>query len=227
MAGACALVLWGVWQKWPRRFEVVVAGDRRPAGLLVHQSSTLVRRDILIVEGLRVTSPARTLLDTAARLRPEQLTRAINDLRLRQLLTVEQLADVLARNPHHRAVTLLRPHLEVAQPEPTRSVLEDRFLPLLRRHELPTPIINTHVCGYRVDAYFPQQRLIVELDGWGSHRTRHRFVEDRRQDFAILAATGIPTVRLPYDDVGDGVIAQRGAEPTRLASPACANASAS
>ncbi len=59
-----------------------------------------------------------------------------------------------------------------------------------------------------MDAYFPNHRLIVELDGWGTHRFKERFLGDRRQDFAILAATGIPTVRLPYEDVGDAIIAQ-------------------
>ena len=224
LAGGCGLVLWEVWRHWPRQLEIVLAGDRRPSGLIVHQSQTLLRRDIRTVQGLRVTSPARTLLDTAERLKPEQLTRAVNDLRLRRLLTVEQLIDVTDRNPNHRAVTLLRPQLEQAQPEPTRSVLEDRFLPLLRKHGLPIPTINTHVCGYRVDAYFTEHRLIVELDGWGSHRTRHRFVEDRRQDRAILTATGIPTVRLAYEDVTDSEMAQLGG---LLASRACASGSAS
>ena len=206
LAGGCGLVLWSVWRGWPQRLEIVTAGDRRPSGLIVHRSMTLLHRDIKEVQGLRVTSPARTLLDVASRLRPKQLTRAINDLRLRDLLTIEDLASVVARNPTHEAVTLLRPHLEFAQPEPTRSVLEDRFLPLLRKHRLPTPRINIHICGYRVDAYFDQQRLIVELDGWGTHRGKERFVEDRRQDFAILTATGIPTVRLPSEDVNDAVV---------------------
>jgi hypothetical protein len=208
LAGACVLVLWGIWRRWPRQLEVVLNGDRRPTGLIVHQSDTLLPQDIVKVQDLRVTSPARTLLDTATRLNPTQLTRAINDLRLRDLLTVDQLADVIDRNPTHRAVSLLRPHLEFAQPEPTRSVLEDRFLPLLRRHGLPTPLINVHVAGHRVDAYFPDHRLVVELDGWGSHRTKHAFVNDRRRDFEILAETGIPTVRLASEDVVDAVIPQ-------------------
>ena len=210
LAGACALVLWGVWRHWPRQLELVTAGDRRPSGLILHQSATLLRRDIRLVQGLRVTSPARTMLDAAERLTATQRSRAVNDLRLRDLLSLDDLADVIARNPTHRGITLLRPELELAQPEPTRSVLEDRFLPLLLRHGLPTPQINVHVCGHRVDAYFEQERLIVELDGWKTHRTKRRFLEDRRRDFEILAETGIPTVRLPYVDVSDEVIARLG-----------------
>jgi very-short-patch-repair endonuclease len=208
LAGGCGLVLWGVWRYWPKRFEIVLAGNRRPSGLIVHHSATLLRRDITTVQGLRVTSPARTMLDTAGRLSAKQLAHAINDLRLRDLLTIDQLSDVVARNPKHGAVTLLRPHLEFAQDEPTRSPLEDIFLALLRKHGLPTPRINARDFGFRVDAHFPDHGLIVELDGWKQHRSKERFLGDRRQDLAMFAATGIPTVRLPSEDVGDAIIGQ-------------------
>jgi very-short-patch-repair endonuclease len=201
LSGASALVIYGIWKRWPTPIEVVIGENRRPARLTVHHSRTLIRRDVRTVQGLRVTSPARTLLDTAPRLSSKQLTRAVNDLRLRKLLSIDAIEDVVARNANHRAVTLLRPHLEHAQPEPTRSFLEDEFLPLLRLHRLPTPQINVKIAGHRVDAYFPDHNLIVELDGWGPHRTRHAFVGDRHQDAEILARTGIPTVRLPHEDV--------------------------
>jgi very-short-patch-repair endonuclease len=200
LAGATALVLWGIWRRWPAEPEIVIPGNRRPSGLIVHHSRTLGRQDTTLVQGLRVTSAARTLLDTARRLTEKQLTRAVNDLRLRNLLTLEALVDVIERNPTHRGVTLLRPLLEVAQPEPTRSELEDAFLKVVSEHRLPRPRTNVQISGHRVDAYFPEQRLIVELDGWGSHKTRTAFVEDRRRDAEILAETGITTVRFVYDD---------------------------
>jgi very-short-patch-repair endonuclease len=198
LAGACALVLWGVWRRWPSRWEVVIASDRRPSGLIVHQSKTLLKRDVTTLQGLRVTSTARTLLDTAPRLTEKQRERAVNDLRLRGVLTNEQLRDVVERNVRYAGAPLLRPLIETAQREPTRSEMEDAFLKLVRTYDLPTPQINVHVGGERVDAYFPDHSLIVELDGWATHRKR--FASDRRRDADILAATGIPTVRLPYED---------------------------
>jgi very-short-patch-repair endonuclease len=200
LSGAAALVLWGIWKRWPEQPEIVIPGNRRPSGLIVHQSRTLARRDITVVQGLRVTSPARTLLDAAPRLTDKQRTRAVNDLRLRKLLKLEALRDVVERNPTHRGITLLRPLLELAQREPTRSELEDAFLKLIRRDRLPMPRMNVHVCGHRVDAYFPHHQLIVELDGWETHRMRTAFVDDRRKDAEILAATGIATIRFVYDD---------------------------
>ncbi len=46
---------------------------------------------------------------------------------------------------------------------------------------------------------FTPDRLIIELDGWGSHGTRRAFEDDRDRDSGILAATGIPTMRITYD----------------------------
>jgi very-short-patch-repair endonuclease len=140
------------------------------------------------------------LLDMAPRLNNSQLTRAVNDLRLKKVLSMRALADVVARNPRYAGAPLLRPLIETAQREPTRSELEDAFLKLIRRYQLPMPEINAHVAGYRVDALYRHHRLVVELDGWGSHKSRYAFSRDRRQDADILAATGMPTVRLPYDD---------------------------
>jgi very-short-patch-repair endonuclease len=200
LAGAAAMVLWGQWKRWPDPLEIVIAENRRPSGLIVHHSKTLLKRDIAIVDGLRVTSPARTALDMAPRLSESQLTRTVNDLRLTNVLTMRALDDVVARNPRYAGAPLLRPLIETAQREPTRSELEDAFLALVRRYDLPVPEINVHVAGYRVDALFPDHSLVVELDGWGSHKSRYAFNRDRRQDADILAATGMPTVRLPYDD---------------------------
>ncbi len=118
LTGAAALVLWGIWRRWPDTPEIVIPGNRRPSGLIAHQSSTLERRDITVLQGLRVTSAARTMLDTAPRLTEKQRSRAVNDLRLRKLLTIPALIDVIQRNPRHHSVTLLRAHLELAQPEP-------------------------------------------------------------------------------------------------------------
>jgi very-short-patch-repair endonuclease len=190
---------WSVFNSWSYPLELVTAGDRRPAGLRVHRVKNLLSRDIRMIDGLRVTSPARTVLDIAPRLTAKQLTRAVNDLRHARKLTLNQLRDVVTRNPRHAGAPLLRPLIEAGQREPTRSELEDCFLKLVARHRLPTPEVNVHVAGYRVDAYFPDHQLVVELDGWLTHQTRQAFTRDRRQDAEILAKTGIATVRLTYD----------------------------
>jgi very-short-patch-repair endonuclease len=171
---------------------------RRPHGLLIHQSHKLLIRDVTTVDGLRVTSAARTLVDLAPTLSEKRLTRALNDLRLRKLVDPAAVDDVLARNLNHRSRGALVRLIAEAQEEPTRSELEDAFLKVVRSQKLPLPEINVHVGAYRVDALFGDRALVVELDGWATHKTWAAFQRDRRQDQDILAYFGIPTVRLTY-----------------------------
>jgi very-short-patch-repair endonuclease len=174
------------------------ATNRRHGGIEIVRSSKLLRRDIRTINGFRVTSPARTLLDVAPKMTAKRLTRAINDLRHDRKLTLAQLQDIVARNPRHPGSRRLETVLEISQREPTRSELEDAFLELLRKHRLPTPQVNVDIAGYLVDAYFPEHQLIVELDGWLTHQTKQAFTSDRRQDAEILGRTGISTIRLTY-----------------------------
>ncbi len=195
---------WGIVKKWPPTLELISATDRRASGLIVHRCSTLRKCDIrTIAPGLRVTSPARTALDVAPRLTRNRLTRAVNDLRHIHRLTVAQLRDVAARNPKHPGSARINDLIGSSQAEHTRSGLEDAFLRLTRRHGLPIPQINVHVAGFRVDAYFPDHGLIVELDGQitHGHDWRPAYEADRAQMVDILLATGLPTIRFTEDQV--------------------------
>lgn len=192
-----AMTLWGFWKHWDEPFDVMLAADRRPRGIRIHRCSKLRQRDITRHHGIRVTSVPRTILDVAPRLKGRRLPRLINDVRRARLLTLDDLAAIVAHNPTHPGARLLRPHLDNPQ-NPTRSDGEDDFPAFCRRHGLPTPIMNAIVHGVEVDAYFPAERLIVELDGWPYHRDRVTFESDRDRD-ATMLSHGIPTVRITYD----------------------------
>ena len=192
-----ALTLWGFWKRWDEPFEVTVASDRRPKGIRVHRVAGLRRRDVGIENGIRVTSPARTFLDMAPRIPAKSLRRFINDGRRREVITLDDLADVVRRFPFHPGAKLLRPHVG-APHGPTRSEFEDAFITFCRRHGLPTPEVNATVAGFEADAYFEKERLIVELDGWGFHNDRRAFEDDRERDAAMLAL-GIATVRITWE----------------------------
>jgi very-short-patch-repair endonuclease len=60
-----------------------------------------------------------------------------------------------------------------------------------------------------VDAVFPRERLIVELDGWETHRDRRSFENDRERDAATLAA-GYATVRVTWDRFHDAAVREAG-----------------
>jgi hypothetical protein len=189
-----ALTLYGFWKRWDEPFEVVVAGDRRPAGIRTHRMTGLLRRDIAVEQGITVTSPALTLLHCAPRMRPRSLMRAVNDWRRAEILTVEELADVVARFPLQPGAPLLRPQADHDQ-NPTRSGFEDDFLPFCERFGLPMPRTNIVLHGYEVDAYFEEAKLVVELDGWPFHNDRQAFEDDRERDATMLLHR-IATIRI-------------------------------
>ena len=56
------MTLWDLWKRWDRPFQITVAGDRRLSGVHIHRASALLKRDVRTHKGIRVTSPARTLL---------------------------------------------------------------------------------------------------------------------------------------------------------------------
>jgi Transcriptional regulator, AbiEi antitoxin len=188
-----AAAVWAVFKRWEMPFEVTTGSARRRSGIRVHRAR-LERCDIRHQLGIRVTSPARTLLDVAPRMTYKALNRAVNDLRRPGHLRRHDLADLLTRCPRHPGAARLRPFVEVKD-QPTRSPMEDDFLAFTERFGLPRPEINVRVAGREVDAWFPRERVIVELDGWEFHSDRLSFEGDRDHDATALAL-GIPTVRI-------------------------------
>jgi hypothetical protein len=192
-----AASLWGFHARWADTLEVTTTVRRTRPGITVHRSRSLERRDITRHWGIRVTSPARTILDIAPRLTAKQLTRLVNDARLNHLLRIDALVDVLRRNPYHRGTRLLRPFAEDPA-NPTRSGFEDDFRAFCAAYDLPTPQINVSVNGHEADALFPEQKVIVECDGYETHRDRASFESDRERDAENLRH-GFRTVRLTKD----------------------------
>jgi very-short-patch-repair endonuclease len=191
-----AASLWGLDRRWEIPYEVGSARKRRRAGIAIHHIK-LERSDIRTHLGVRVTSPARTLLDITPRRTEAELTRAVNDLRLAGHLKPAQLAAVLDRATTHPGAGRLRAIAHDSAPAPTRSAFEDEFRRFARRFGLPRPEINVRVAGREVDALFRTERVIVELDGYRYHGGRESFERDRERDAASLEQ-GYATVRITW-----------------------------
>jgi hypothetical protein len=189
-----AATLWGFLRYWTFPFEVIAAGERQRPGIIAHRCLSLKRRDITRQHDIPTTSPERTILDNAPRLTRKQLTRMVNDGRLRGYVHLAALADVTSRNPYHPGAKLLRPFADDPS-NPTRSGFEDAFKAFCATHNLPTPLINTKVNGYEVDAYFPEHNLIVELDSRRYHDDPESFEDDRERDAEQLKH-GLKTLRI-------------------------------
>ncbi|MGH2869606.1 MAG: type IV toxin-antitoxin system AbiEi family antitoxin domain-containing protein [Solirubrobacteraceae bacterium] len=196
LSHSCALTLWGLEKRWTAPWHVTTPADRRRPGIVAHRARGLSRTDLRVQLGVRVTSPARTMLDCAPDLSERRLARAVADARLRGLLHLGQLADVTGRFPFHPGRRALLATIEEAGP-PTRSEFENAFLGFCALFELPRPQLNTRVAGYEVDALFAAERVIVELDSWAHHRERASFERDRNRDADTLAA-GLVTVRITW-----------------------------
>ena len=196
LSHASAASVWGLHKHWTAPFHVTVATARRRPGIVTHRAQ-LHERDFDNHIGLPVTSPSRTLLDNASELTEKALTRAVNDLLRGHLLVLDYLAATLDCYPRHPATARLRGFVQ-APAGPTASEFEDAFTGFCARFGLPQPLINTTIAGFEVDAYFPDQRVIVELDGWGFHSSRASFENDRERD-ATMLALGIVTVRITWN----------------------------
>jgi very-short-patch-repair endonuclease len=187
--------LWGI-RAWTGRIDVTTPRTRakRP-GLLLHRA-VLAEDEITAHDGIPVTNPARTLLDLAAVLQRHQLQQAINEA---EILRLEGPHDLTKRHPTKRGTSALR---ALAPPTYTRSDLEARFTTFLNDRRFPRPQTNTIIEGKEVDVAWPDCRLIIELDSWEYHRTRHAFEDDRRQDRRLKAA-GWTVIRVTWRDLDD------------------------
>ncbi len=195
-----AAFLWGLSKRWETPPEITVPGNRQSRkDIRIHRSRTLTRRDIRHHQGIRVTSPARTVLDIAPRLDDLRLARAVNDARHDHKMSVGQLADVLDRNRNHAGVARLRPYTTITT-GPTRSEFEDRFQLAAREYALPPHEVNVIVEGMLVDVLFRAERVIVELDSWEFHSDWDAFHTDRERSNAAVAA-GYHPFRLTWEDL--------------------------
>jgi very-short-patch-repair endonuclease len=181
-----AAALWRILPRWQTPIHVTVPRDRRHPGIHIHRSP---HAETTTHYGIRVTTPARTLVDLADVLSPTQLTRALNEAQVQRLVTPAELATLLTRYPGRRTARL------TPERGATRSPLEDRFTRFLKRHRLPLPERNQQIAGHEVDAVYRAQRLVIELDSRQFHTTPRAFEQDRDRDADLLNA-GFATLRI-------------------------------
>jgi very-short-patch-repair endonuclease len=177
---------------------VIARGCRSRPRLRVHQVETLDPRDHGKRRGIPVTAPARTLIDYASTTGREEAERAIAEAFALKLVTEPQLLAAIDRAPHRAGVASVRAIL--GQPggaKRTRSGGERAMLRLIRAAGLPEPRTNHPVAGFDADFCWPEQRLIVEVDGHNFHSDRRTIERDHRRDvvhkdagYEVLRFTG-------------------------------------
>jgi very-short-patch-repair endonuclease len=186
-----AATLWGYLKYWDEPFEVTVALDRRPKDIRVHRCH-LTPADKTRQEGIPVTTPARTVLDCAPNV--ANPTRLVNDALHSPWLTEGQLVEAMERHPR---AALVR-QIVLGQRGITHSDLEDKFVRFLKRFGIKQPELNVPIDGRVVDAFFREEGVIVELDGYEFHKDRATFSRDREKD-AEAIANGLIPIRITED----------------------------
>jgi hypothetical protein len=197
-----------LWQLRPSsgRIELTVpAVCREVSGVRIYRTRMLHPQDFTLVEGIPVTSVARTLLDLAAVLRPPDLEVVLDRAERSGLFDLTAVVDVLERANGKNGARTLRRAVATYEPSAQKSELERRFKALLETaSDIPCPFFNALVDGetrtIEVDAYWEQERLAVQLDGFEFHRTRRDRERDALTD-ADLELAGHRDMRLTWDDV--------------------------
>ena len=196
LSHASSAIAWRMKRNEGEEMEVTVRGrqPRSRPGLRVHTSSMLELRNL---EGLLVTTPARTLLDLAAR---GDVARPLAEAQVLRIVTTAEVRAELQRHPYHRGTSRLGRLLDTTAP--TRSELERRLAEIVRAAGLPRPRFNVRVGRHEVDVLWERERVIVETDGWAAHGHRAAFEHDRARD-AELQAHGYTVLRFTWRQVFD------------------------
>lgn len=184
--------------------RVHVTAERRPHRradpLVVHVTRTLDPRDVTRKDGLPITTPARTLLDLGGVLGPGDLADALAEAEVLRLVTEPQLRHQIERNKHHPGAKPLRAILGDDDRRRSKRALARGYLDLIRQTDLPRPSIEHPIGLFRIDAYYEDARLAVELQSWTYHGTRSRFRRDAERT-QYLDARGITVFPVTWEDV--------------------------
>lgn len=181
---------------------------RRVGDVIWHESYHLSEWDVTEIDGIPCTRPVRTFLDLGVVLSADELETVLNEGMRRRLLSVSAIARRLEQlGPLRRGTAVVRAVLDRHVPgrRAPESVLETRFLQLVRSAGLAEPIAQFEVCvghgsGARLDFAYPKCNVAIELDGAAYHSGDIAQQRDRRRDNE-LGALGWRVLRFDWDDV--------------------------
>jgi very-short-patch-repair endonuclease len=201
-----AAALWRLRSKHADQpVEVTVAARHVPrrSGIRIHKTGRLMVDEVTTLRRIRITTPARTVLDLASCVSVRELEQAIAVAERTYAGIQRRLLALLARYPGRPGTPKLRELLNFpGKPALARSEAEERFVRLIRRSGLPAPEVNVALHGYELDFFWRDEGLAVEIDGYAFHGDRDSFEADRRRD-AELARRGIQVMRVTWLQITD------------------------
>ncbi len=176
--------------------DLTTPRNRRGAANIVFHRAALPDHDWINRDSLRVTTPARTLLDLAALVPERRLQACLTEAEVLGHVDQEAIRSVLDRHPGRAGAPLLRRlagiEAGLTRSGRIRSPLEARFRAFAESQpDWPPVIYNARLQlddrVIEVDALIPSARIAIELDGSSSHDVEERFHTDRERDRLLLA----------------------------------------
>jgi very-short-patch-repair endonuclease len=193
----------------PAQIHLTVVGrdSAKPAGIVVHRTRRLHRRDLRIEQRLPLTSPARTILDLADVLPIGELEKILDEGIASKIVRLTQVEEVLARSGQGRhgapaLQSLVDERRSGKATGRTRSEGERRFFELLRAAQLPLPEKNAPIHGFTADFLWRDEGVVVEFDSYQFHSTKSAFERDHRKD-AVFKANHLDVTRITWEQMED------------------------
>lgn len=178
------------------------------AGVIVHKARPLQAGIMMLGPRVPVMNPLFTFLVLGSVAEQGLVATALDAAVSQREVSVRGLCDVLKNHGHRYrgaavlgAILVERGYYVV----PPNNKMEAAFVALLVAAGLPEPQRQVGISGPegwigRVDFAYLEFRLIIELDGFGTHGTRDAFQSDRERDRKLVAA-GWRIVRFTWVDI--------------------------
>jgi len=167
----------------------------RLPGVRAHRTGTFEDGDIISRDGMRCTSPLRTVIDLSGSLPPSELGKIVDYYLRKKMLRLEELRGRVSRTrpAPGRSVRTLQQVLRDRIPgyDPGESELEGRLARIIVRAGFPAPTqqhrVNYGADRYRLDFAWPERRLYLEGNGFGWHQLSSDLDNDAtRQNELVL-----------------------------------------
>lgn len=208
--------LWSVRGMADRRIHVLIPHGHAPelAGVVVHRCRRIDKVDIVErPDGIRLTSPPRTLFDSADMIGTAATASALEQLLYEQRCTLGTVTDTVTRLFHPRRPGS-KTMLAVIQSRPTwrtalQSGLESKVLDEIANQGLPVPVTQFPMLlsdGRRiaVDFAWPELKVALEVDHPAWHAGAEESHRDKSRD-RKLVSMGWSAVRVTDTDLATGL----------------------
>lgn len=182
---------------------------RHASDVTWHESYLLTPDQLTEIQGIQVTGALRTFLDLAGVLTRDELEVVADDAIRRGLFTAFGALGLVEKlGPRRRGTSNVRELLarRVPRDRTPESVLETRFLQLVRGAGYPEPLLQYEIRvgdrTIRVDFAYPGLKVAIELDGSEFHWGQRAEIRDHRRD-ELLGQLGWLVLRFTWREVHD------------------------